>query len=219
MVLIKDLGMQPNAKGNKYRVGLYLCEQCRKEIELYTHNVKRSEKKAEEEGREVYCQTCTLIDRNTIHGKSNSIAYRKYLAMLSRCYGDNTTNFRWKGRGIKVCDEWLNSFEVFEEWFNSQEYKDGYELDRKNNDGNYEPGNCRLVPKYINARNRRDSTTKHSKYRYVTWRKDKGKWGVLVPTTKGKRTFLGLFEDEEDAYAAIQEYDNALDGLIETEEK
>ena len=47
------------------------------------------------------------------------------------------------GRGIRICDEWKNSFANFKEWALNNGYADNLTLDRINNNGNYEPNNCR----------------------------------------------------------------------------
>ena len=224
MLLIKDLGMKENASGNSYRVGIYRCPSCNTEAELYTHNVKNQFKKSAISGIPPVCVKCTLIQRNTTHGKSKTPAYSRWLAMIGRCTNTEYPNYkRWGGRGITVCDEWMYSFEAFEKWFLLQHFEKGYELDRKDNDGNYCPENCRLIPKFKNARNRKDSAKKHSKYRYIVWNKDKGRWfvNVPIPNVKGKRKYLGLFHDEEEAQQKVVEFlssfDNDLDGLLDQE--
>jgi hypothetical protein len=59
------------------------------------------------------------------------------------------------GRGIKVCDEWKNSYENFREWALSNGYADNLTLDRINPNGNYEPSNCRWATAKTQGNNRR----------------------------------------------------------------
>jgi len=224
MELVKDLGMIANKSGNRYRMGVYKCPSCSIEAELYTHNVKNQFKKSQISGKSPVCVKCTLVERNTTHNKSKTPAYKKWQAMKGRCTNPDYPNYeRWGGRGIEICTEWLDSFEVFEEWFLKQYFEEGYELDRENNDGNYCPENCRLIPKYENARNREDSAKKHSKYRYIVWNKHKARWhvNVPIPNVKGKRKYLGLFGCEEEAQKSIEKYisqfDNDLNGLLDQE--
>lgn len=90
----------------------------------------------------------------TTHGKSHTKTYRCYRAMIRRCYNKSQINYeRYGNRGIKVCDRWLESFENFLE--DIGECPKGYQLDRIDNDGNYEPNNCRWVTPKTNANNRR----------------------------------------------------------------
>lgn len=80
------------------------------------------------------------------HDPASNKLYAVWNAMKQRCC--NPKNKRWSrygGRGIKVCEEWKNSFESFREWALTHGYAEGLTIDRKNNDGNYEPDNCRWV--------------------------------------------------------------------------
>jgi hypothetical protein len=78
--------------------------------------------------------------------------------MKSRCYNPNTPKFaNHGGRGIKICDEWLgeNGFINFYNWAIQNGYSDELTLDRIDNDGNYEPINCRWTTYEVQNFNRR----------------------------------------------------------------
>lgn len=80
-----------------------------------------------------------------------------YNSMMARCYKSNQLCFKnHGGRGITVCDRWKDSFANFLE--DMGERPEGLELDREDNDGNYEPGNCRWSTRLVNNRNRSCST-------------------------------------------------------------
>lgn len=81
--------------------------------------------------------------RATTHGMSKTITYRAWAAMVKRCENPNVAFWhRYGGRGIKVCDRWRSSFESFFEDMGERPSKK-HSIDRINNDGNYEPSNCR----------------------------------------------------------------------------
>lgn len=78
--------------------------------------------------------------------------------MRDRCFNPNCKAFKdYGGRGIKVCDEWVNNPDSFVEWALSHGYEQGLAIDRIDNDGNYEPENCRWVTAAENNQNRRSS--------------------------------------------------------------
>lgn len=82
--------------------------------------------------------------------------YRVYYAIKQRCYNTKDRNYKhYGGRGIKMCDEWLNSFDVFYNWSMDNGYKKGLQVDRIDCNGNYEPNNCRWVDSSTNNYNKR----------------------------------------------------------------
>lgn len=81
--------------------------------------------------------------------------YRAHTAMKQRCLNPNNPSYRYYGaRGIKICDRWLESYNNFENDMGLPSEL-SLELDRIDNNGNYEPSNCRWVTKEINLKNRR----------------------------------------------------------------
>lgn len=84
--------------------------------------------------------------------------YNTWQNMKGRCLRPSHPKYnRYGGRGIKVCNEWLTS-EGFHKWVLSSGWVHGMTIDRINNDGNYEPSNCRWVSNSENSRKK--STTK-----------------------------------------------------------
>ena len=73
--------------------------------------------------------------------------------MNRRCKGTSKNSIIYKNKSIKVCEEWKNA-KTFIEWSLKNGYKEGLEIDRIDNKGNYEPNNCRWVTHKKNANNR-----------------------------------------------------------------
>lgn len=109
-------------------------------------------------GRSTNCgciRKAHLHIRNTKHGESRTKLYRRWKGIIERCtYKGHFAYDRYGGRGISVCKEWLDDFLAFKEWALNNGYQGAGEVDRINNNGNYEPVNCRIVTRKQNCRNK-----------------------------------------------------------------
>jgi hypothetical protein len=86
----------------------------------------------------------------------NERLYTIWRGMKNRCYYSKHKNFAcYGGRGIRVCDEWLHSFDTFATWALANEYRSDLTIDRIDVDGNYAPGNCRWITMQAQQRNKR----------------------------------------------------------------
>lgn|GEM_PF-1366431 len=95
------------------------------------------------------------------HGLSHTKIYRIFGGMKTRCYNEKTNGYsNYGGRGIKICEEWLNKENGainFYNWSLGNGYEEGLSIDRINVDGNYEPSNCRWITMFDQQSNKRNN--------------------------------------------------------------
>lgn len=98
---------------------------------------------------------CFLRESVTTYGSHRERLYKIWWGLLKRCYQSHTKGYAGYGaRGIKVCAAWKDNYFIFKEWSLANGYSDDLSIDRINNDGNYEPSNCRWATDKIQNRNR-----------------------------------------------------------------
>ena len=213
-ILIEDLGMlYPTEKSKwKKRYGLYKCGFCGTKFKAGTGSIKNK-----------HTKSCGCYNKrrtkesNKIHGLGSTRLYtiwgdikRRTLNPKHKYYVD------YGGRGITICEDWLD-IRNFYDWAMSNGYEEnkGLSIDRIDNNGNYEPSNCRWVTQTIQARNQRIQKNNTSGYKGVYYYKRSNKYKAQI-YIKSKKISLGYFQTAVEGAIAYNNYiiENNLEGFI-----
>ena len=143
MQLVRKTRKEKNKNGNKIRYAIFKCLECLQEVERQMSNGLKA-------------KSCG----NHQHGESNTKLYGVWRNMKNRILNPNHKQYKdYGGRGITICPEWTNDYIVFRDWSLNNGYKEGLEIDRRDNDKDYSPENCRFVVRKENVRNKRNTIT------------------------------------------------------------
>ena len=188
-----------HSKGNSW---LCHCE-CGNEIVLYTSHLLGSKKRRP--NRSCGCMS-EKQHRNTIE---HPRIYGIWKDMIYRCYKPSKTGYeRYGGKGITVCDEWINSFDHFLEWALQNGYSDSLTIDRIESTKPYGPSNCRWADYFTQNANK--GIARNNKTGVIGVCKWHDKFRAYV-TRMGKRKNLGmfstLFEAEQARQNALRTYE------------
>lgn len=131
--------------------------------------VKEQEPSNLVKGRSTMCGKCSGKKRAK-HSLYDHKLYSIWEAMKQRCCNPKSKYYpRYGGRGVIICEEWREDPARFVEWALQAGWREGLQLDRIDNEGGYEPANCRFITQQQNLRNTRLLTTRNkSGYRGVS---------------------------------------------------
>ena len=161
------------------------------------------------------CHNIKMIKQSrTKHALSNHLLFKVWASIIRRVENNKDKSYiNYGGRGISIYSHWRNDFKSFYDWCIENGYKEGLSIDRINNDGNYEPSNCRFTDRHTQVMNRRViNKNNKSGYKGVTISGDKFLSKICVDY---KQIHLGTFADKKEAAIAYNRYiiDNNLDHI------
>lgn len=197
--VIKDLGMFPKNNGTyKLRRLVLLCPICNKEFEV-DNNVRNK-------NREM-CFTCV---KTTSVTNQYPRLYNIWKGMRHRVTDPNKA-YSYADKGISVCEEW-SEYTVFRDWALDNGYCDSKSIDRIDNDGNYQPSNCRWANNSTQLQNtRKINSANTSGYRGVSKIKSTGIFNSYI-TVDTERIVVGYYRTALEAAKARDSFilDNKL---------
>lgn len=144
------------------------------------------------------------------HGLRHTPEYVAWNNMKFRCLNQKAPTYKhYGGRGIKICDRWLDEDRGIENFIKDMGYRpEGLTLDRINNDGDYEPSNCRWATRQEQVINRRRWSSPKSGHVGVRHGKA-GKYEATI-SYMGKHHYIGSYASLEEAIAGREEFRHAI---------
>ena len=178
----------------KYRYGLYECQYCGKEFEARTTHIKSGNTKS-----------CGCLNGDA-HRLASHKFYQTWYNMIHRCTNAKSPAYKhYGGRGITVCEEWLD-IANFVAWCDVTYLNiEGLSLDRIDNDKGYSPENCRWTDRTTQNTNRRMKSINTSGYTGVSYHIRDEVWAATIGINN-KFKHIGSFLTKEEAVLARDNY-------------
>lgn len=115
---------------------------------------------------------CQRIKNTIKHGLTRTPIHEVWSAMRKRCLMSWHQSYKdYGGRGISICEEWKDNLTAFNDWAQKNGWMEGLQIERINNDGNYEPSNCKWATIKEQSRNRRSTKLSLDKAKEIRERK------------------------------------------------
>lgn len=144
--------VEPHVRANGHKVRQWECRcSCGGVRYLSTQEVRTHKRRSCGCKKKEYHRTSA-----TEHGDSHTRLHNIWSGMRARCYIATDYHYPWYGgRGIQMCEEWINDYPAFKRWAVANGYRSDLSIDRINNDGPYSPDNCRWVDQTVQSNNTR----------------------------------------------------------------
>ncbi len=175
------------------------CRSCKKDIEIKYYSLVKI-------GGQTFCRSCTNRTRKL---KKEAVtkhpAFTRLKDMKARCYNKNNKRYSsYGGRGITICEEWMNDTKSFLDWADNKGFENGLSIDRIDNEGNYDPDNCRWATNSQQQQNKGLARNNTSGYKGVSQVRS-GKYQANL-NNKGVYYYIGTFKTKIEAVEAYNEY-------------
>lgn len=180
LVMVRELERVTLPSGQKNRVYLCRCDCGNESRVRHLHLIRN---------RILSCG-CNSGEK---HGLQHTKIYSVWSSMKQRChapYVNKASIDSYQKRGIVVCAEWQKSFTAFYNWAMANGYKEGLEIDRKDNDSGYSPSNCRWVTREVNMSNTRQNVFISAFGRRLTITQWARETGIAISTIQNRLKLL-----------------------------
>ena len=198
MKIVKDLGMLKATLTSKRlsRFAVFECSTCSVDFKADANRAKNK--------KQCLCKSCS----QQTHGLRKDKSYVRWGNMKRRCYDTSHASYaRYGGRGITVCEEWVEDFATYVKYINSlpNANVDSYTIDRIKNDEGYKPNNLRWASPETQAANKSIYVPTKSGIKGVVKSSKTKNFEVFV-THDGIKHYLGSVRDKEEGLAIRQKY-------------
>lgn len=159
------------------------------------------------------CNNRLIAKSNKTHGHSRTRLYNIWCGIIKRCENKNEDSFKYYGgRGISICREWRESYQIFETWSISNGYTKDLTIDRIDVNGNYEPSNCRWTTRFIQSQNQRTRNDNKLGHRCISIC-NRNNTVYVVQVQRFKKRFASRHKDLNEAIEYRDFLINELDSL------